>query len=85
MDVLELDECDRIRELNASQYIGRACGYRQLVELNYHDMDFSNGFENHLVNLENTIRSGGIVLGAFFKERLVGFCSVNNTVFVFGE
>ena len=32
---LELDECDRIREVDASQYIGRAWrnvdGYRQLV------------------------------------------------------
>lgn len=82
---LELDECDRIREVDASQYIGRAWrnvdGYRQLVEINYQDTDFPNGFEDHLSNLKNTIRSGGIVLGAFFKERLVGFCSVNNTVF----
>ena len=65
---LELDECDRIREVDASQYIGRAWrnvdGYRQLVEINYQDTDFPNGFEDHLSNLKNTIRSGGIVLGA---------------------
>lgn len=41
---LELDECDRIRELYASQYIGRAWrnvnGYGQLVEISYHDTEF---------------------------------------------
>lgn len=82
---LEIDECNRIREINASQYIGRAWrnvdGCSQLVEINYQDTDFPNGFENHLAKLENTIRSGGVVLGAFFKERLVGFCSVNNDIF----
>lgn len=79
---LEPDECNRIREIDASQYIGRAWrnidGCKQLVEINYQDVDFPNGFENHLANLKDTICSGGIVLGAFFKERLVGFCSVNN-------
>lgn len=82
---LELDECNRIREMNASQFIGRAWrnvdGCRQLVEINYQDTDFPNGFENHLANLVNTIRSGGIAIGAFFENRLVGFCSVNKDYF----
>lgn len=82
---LEMNECNRIREIDVSQYIGRAWrnidGCRKLVDINYQDTDFPNGFENHLTSLMDTIRSGGIVLGAFFKERLVGFCSVDNGFF----
>lgn len=82
---LELNECSRIKEINASQFIGRAWrnvdGRRQLVEIKYQETDFPNGFDNHLTRLENTIRSGGVALGAFFNERLVGFCSVNSDCF----
>lgn len=82
---LELDECNRIREIDASQYIAQAWrdinGSRQLIEINYQEPDFPNGFENHLTNLKNTISTCGIVLGAFYKERLVGFCSVDNNFF----
>lgn len=82
---LELDECSKIREIDASQYIKRVWrdvdGSRQLIEINYHDTDFPNGYENHLSNLVNTISSGGIALGAFCKERMVGFCSVDNNFF----
>lgn len=82
---LELDECNKIREIDASQYIGKAWrdinGHRQLIEINYQDTDFPNGYENHLSNLINTISSGGIALGAFYKERLIGFCSVDSNFF----
>lgn len=82
---LDINECNKIKEIDASQYIGRAWrdinGSKQLVEINYQDPDFPNGFENHLSNLINTIHSGGIALGAFYRERLVGFCSVNNDLF----
>lgn len=77
---LELDECERIREIDASQYIARAWravdGKRQLVEIHYLDTDFPNGYEQHLRGLKNTMREGGIALGAFCENRLVGFCSV---------
>lgn len=82
---LELNEYSRIREINASQYIKRAWrnvdGCRQLVDINYEETDFPNGFDNHLASLVNTFHSGGVVLGAFYRERLVGFCSVNGNFF----
>ncbi|BCN32695.1 GNAT family N-acetyltransferase [Anaeromicropila herbilytica] len=82
---LEVEECKRIREIDASQYINRAWreidGNRQLVDINYNDLDFPNGFENHLKDLTETIKSGGIALGAFDNERLVGFGAVNSKIF----
>ncbi len=79
---LTLEECSRIREIDPSQYIGRAWreaqGRRQLVQIDYSQADFPNGFENHLASLVSTIQTGGSVLGAFYKERLVGYCSANS-------
>jgi len=83
--LLRLDESNRIREIDASQYIRRAWrdvnGSRQLVEINYQDLDFPNGFENHLSSLNKTISLKGFALGAFYKEKLIGFCSVNKGFF----
>jgi len=82
---LKLEEADRIREINASQFIGRAWrevnGVRQLVEINYQDPDFPDGYENHLAALKETISSGGSAFGTFDNEKLIGFCSVNPDVF----
>ena len=82
---IELNECERIREIDASQYIGRAWrevnGIRQLVEINYLDPDYPNGYENHLAALKKTIEIGGSALGAFFDNKLIGFCTVNPDVF----
>ena len=53
---LRLEEAARIKEIDASQFIGRAWrdveGIKQLVEINYQDTDFPNGYENHLALLE---------------------------------
>ena len=79
------NECERIREIDASQYISRAWRYvdgvRKLVSINYQDPDFPNGYENHLAALKETIQTGGSALGAFYNEKLIGFCSVNSSVF----
>jgi len=82
---LAYHECGRIREIDASQYIGRAWrevdGVRQLVEIHYQDPDFPDGYENHLDALRKTIVAGGSALGAFADGKLIGFCSVNPEVF----
>ena len=82
---LRLEEAERIREIDASQFIGRAWreadGVRQLVEINYQDPDFPNGYENHLAALKETIENGGSALAAFDHDRLIGYCSVNPDIF----
>lgn len=81
----KLADAGRIREIDASQFIGKAWrevnGIRQLVEINYQDRDFPNGYENHLASLNETIKNGGSALGAFNNEKFIGFCSVNPNVF----
>jgi len=82
---LGITEAGRIREIDASQFIGRAWrdvdGVKQLVEINYQDPDFPNGYENHFVALQETITGGGSALGAFDGDKLVGFCTVNTDIF----
>lgn len=82
---LQLDQCPQIRDIDASQTIHRAWreidGNRVLVDINYHDPDFPNGFENHLAALENTLESGAFAIGAFEQDKLVGFSSVNPDFF----
>jgi len=79
------EEIGRIREIDASQTIGRAWrevdGHRQLVRIDYHDPDFPNGFEDHLERLRDTIRTGGFAAGSFRHDRLVGFCALNRPFF----
>ena len=82
---LDISECLKIREIDASQYIGQAWrevdGKRQLVKIDYYEPDLPNGFDAHLSKLIETVNSGGVVLGAFHDMRLVGYCSANSLVF----
>jgi GNAT superfamily N-acetyltransferase len=83
---LTVNECARIREMNASQYIRRAWraieGERKLVEINYQDPDWPNGYEQHYNNLKDTIVSGGSAIGAFDSNNmLVGFATLNRDFF----
>lgn len=80
------EECEKINEMNPSQYIGKAWrevdGKRQLVEINYHDIDWPNGCEYHYNNLRNTILNDGVAWGAFDNnDRLLGFATVNHNIF----
>lgn len=83
---LKVEECERINEINSSQYIGRAWrevdGERQLVEINYHDTDWPNGYEYHYNNLKDTIQNGGSAIGAFdSNSKLIGFATINRKFF----
>lgn len=83
---LEYNENARIKEINASQYIKNAWrdidGKRQLVEINYHDQDWPNGYDHHVGNLKKTIKDGGSAIGAFDNhETLVGFATINRAFF----
>ena len=79
---LTVEECERIKEINASQYIGKAWrevnGKRQLVEINYQDLDWPNGYKHHYSNLKKTIINDGVAFGAFERDgKLLGFATIN--------
>lgn len=83
---LSVEECGRIKEMDASQYVGKAWrevdGKRQLVEINYQDPDWPNGYEHHFSHLKHTISQGGSAIGAFdTNDRLIGFATVNREFF----
>lgn len=83
---LTVEECEKINEMNPSQYIGKAWrevdGKRQLVEINYQDLDWPNGYECHYNNLRNIILNDGVAWGAFDNDdRILGFATVNHNFF----
>jgi len=82
---LKEDECHRIKEIDASQYIDKAWrevdGHRQLVAINYLDPDWPNGFQEHLDGLKDTLKNEGLVLGAFDGNTLVGVLSLKRPTF----
>lgn len=83
---LTVEECKYINEMNPAQYIGKAWrkvnGKRQLVEINYQELDWPNGYEHHYNNLKDTIINGGSAIGAFNNEnKLIGFVTINRELF----
>jgi GNAT superfamily N-acetyltransferase len=83
---LTVEECELINGMDPSQYIGKVCrevdGKRKLVEINYHDTVWPNGYEYHYNNLKETILSGGRAIGAFDGNgRLLGFATINREFF----
>lgn len=83
---LSVEECLLINEIDPSQYIRKAWrevdGKRQLVEINYHDSDWPNGYEYHSSHLKETILGGGSAIGAFDTDnRLLGFAAINPDFF----
>lgn len=82
---IDIEECDKIKQINASQYIGKAWrevnGKRQLIAINYQDPDWPNGYDDHLSSLRATIQGGGIAFGAFNHNKLLGFATINREIF----
>lgn len=83
---LALEDCKKMNEINPTQYIGKAWreveGVRQLVEINYLDSDWPNGYEYHYNNLKRTILKDGVAFGAFdSNDKLLGFISMNRDFF----
>jgi len=84
--VLRREECERIKEMNPSQYIGKAwrevSAKLQLVEIDYKDTDWPNGYKYHYDHLKKTIIKGGFAIGAFSSEdQLIGFATVDHHFF----
>lgn len=75
----------KINDMDASQYIGKAWrevnGVRKLVEIDYFDPTWPNGYEHHYKSLLNTIEAGGVAIGAFESGNLIGFITVNSEIY----
>lgn len=77
---------ERMREMDASQYIGRAWrevdGARHLVTIDYEDPDWPNGYDHHYSSLRRTIMDGGAAFGAFAchdtGDTLIGIATLDH-------
>lgn len=82
---LNLDECEKIKEINPTQFISKAWreveGIRQLINIDYLDEDWPNGYDYHINHLKDTIINNGASIGAFENEKLIGFFTVNSQIF----
>lgn len=83
---LSIDECDRISEIEPSQWIKKAWrridGQYQLIEINYMEEGWPDGFITYREALEKTLTSGGISFGAFNKKgKMVGYTTLNHDFF----
>ncbi|MCK8058203.1 MULTISPECIES: GNAT family N-acetyltransferase [unclassified Fusibacter] len=83
---LKLNEVDKMKDIDASQYIGKAWreveGERRLVDIDYFDPTWPNGYEYHLDHLKNTIMTGGAALAAFDNDgTLIGIGTLEKSLF----
>ncbi len=83
---LELKDCEKIRDIDASQYIGRAWreveGELQLVRIDYLDPSWPNGFETHYNHLVEAVDGDGAAIGAFDPQnKMVGFVALKGQLF----
>lgn len=83
---MKIDECDKIGQINPTHYIKNAWrvvdGKRQLVEIDYMETDWPDGYERYRNALESILKKGGSAFGAFDSdETLLGFVSLDKTLF----
>ncbi|RSK29257.1 GNAT family N-acetyltransferase [Bacillus sp. HMF5848] len=83
---LLVEECDRISEIDPSQYIEKVWrnidGEYHLISIDYMEEDWPDGYEKYCDALKESIRAGGVAIGAFDnKQRLVGFVTLNSGFF----
>lgn len=83
---LQIDEANRIAEIDATNYIRNAwrkdsSGEYRLLEINWTDTELPNGFEWHLRRFRQTLVSGGTAIGCFDGEKLVGYATLEGHVF----
>lgn len=83
---LSLDECDRISEIDPSQWIENVWrkidGQYKLIKINYKEESWPDGYETYRDGLIYAINSGGVAFGAFNKKGImVGFITLNHDFF----
>ncbi len=74
---LGLEEAERIREIDGGCYIHRAWrevdGTRKLVVIDWTDYELPNGLSWHIEHFEMSLSNGGIAIGCFDGNILVGY------------
>ncbi|SCZ80041.1 GNAT family N-acetyltransferase [Acidaminobacter hydrogenoformans] len=83
---LEQKDCSKIKDIDASQYIGRAWrkveGQLQLVKIDYLDPSWPNGYETHYNNLLEAVEGDGAAVGAFDpQDKMLGFVALKGQLF----
>lgn len=84
--VLQIDEANRIAQIDATNYIRYAwrkdgSGEYKLIEINWTDTELPNGFDWHLRRFKATLASGGSAFGCFDGDTLVGYATLEGTTF----
>lgn len=82
---LGLEEAERIREIDGGCYIHRAWrevdGTRKLVVIDWTDYELPNGLSWHIEHFEMSLSNGGIAIGCFDGNILVGYSVINSDLF----
>lgn len=87
---MKLEEADKIGEINPYYYIKNAWrtheGQLKLIEIDYEDRDWANGYDQHLKGLISTIENDGFACGAFDEAgKLVGFVTLDSKVYEYSS
>lgn len=84
---LFLSEAERIAEIDATNFIKNVwcksgeTGTYELREINWTDYELPNGFDWHLRRFRKTLQNGGTAFGCFDGKRLVGYATVEGSIF----
>lgn len=82
---LAIDECSLLAEIDRSEFIEKVWrlvnGEWMLKKIDYEENDWPGGIESYVQALRSTLESGGVVLGAFDDNSLVGVASLNREFF----
>lgn len=81
-----MEECDKIKQIDPKHYIKNAWrvvdGKRQLIEIDYLEEGWPDGYERYRDALVSIIERGGAAWGAFDHDgTLHGFVSLDKEVF----
>lgn len=79
-------EAERIAELDATHFIKNVwrkdtSGEYKLVQINWTDTELPNGFDWHLRHFRETLRNGGSAFGCFDSGKLIGYATLEGSVF----
>ncbi len=82
---LNIDETDRIKEIDATWYIKNAWrkvnGVLSLIEIDWTEYELPNGITWHMDHFRNTIENGGHAYGCFDNGILVGYVTLDAQFF----